>query len=144
MNRRAFIKQSCTTCAALTVLASCSLTRHITGTLNEDGITVDIENFKEIKSGKLSWRSFIVVSNESLQFPICVYRLSEQDYSAVWMQCTHQGAELQVAGNYLQCPAHGSEFNNAGKVTNGPASNDLRAFPVILQNNQLFIDLRKQ
>ena len=48
-----------------------------------------------------------------------------------------------AAGDYLQCPAHGSEYDNRGKVTNGPADKDLRTFPVTIDNNQLFIDLRK-
>jgi len=85
----------------------------------------------------------LVVGNDVLLFPICVDRFSDNDYSAIWMQCAHQGAELNVAGDYLQCPAHGSEYDNRGKVTNGPADRDLRTFPVAIDNNQLFIDLRK-
>jgi Rieske Fe-S protein len=50
---------------------------------------------------------------------------------------------LQSSGDYLHCPAHGSEFNNRGKVVNGPADKDLRIFPVTINNNQLFIDMRK-
>jgi Rieske Fe-S protein len=60
------------------------------------------------------------------------------------MQCTHQGTELQASGDVLQCPAHGSEFNNKGQVTNGPADNGLRTFPITVTNTELLIDLRKQ
>jgi len=60
------------------------------------------------------------------------------------MKCTHQGAELQASGDVLQCPAHGSEFNNKGLVKTGPADTNLRTFPVVVNNNELFIDLRKQ
>ena len=91
-----------------------------------------------------AYRSFIIIQNDALQYPICVYRFTDQEYSALWMQCTHQGAELQASGDFLQCPAHGSEFNNKGRVTNGPADNSLRTFPVTITNNELFIDLRKQ
>jgi len=59
------------------------------------------------------------------------------------MQCSHQGAELQASGDFLQCPAHGSEFDKKGVVTNGPANNNLRTFPVRANANELFIDLRK-
>ena len=82
--------------------------------------------------------------NESLQYPLCVYRLDDDSYSAVLMQCTHQGAELQVAGDQLTCPAQGSEFDNTGMVTQGPAAMNLRSFPVSIENEQLFIDLRKR
>ena len=81
--------------------------------------------------------------NDALKYPICIYRLDEKQYSALWMKCAHQGAELQASGDFLQCPAHGSEFNNKGMVTNGPASTNLKSFPVTVYNNEIFIDLRK-
>lgn len=148
MKRREFIKNSCAAClagAALSSLvSSCSSGQYISGQLNKDGILVNADDFKISKGGRVSYRPYIIVRNESLKYPICVYRFSDADYSALWMQCSHQGAEVQAAGSYLQCPAHGSEFNNRGQVTNGPADRDLRTFPVIIANNQLFIDLRKK
>jgi Rieske Fe-S protein len=135
---------SCSACLAVTALgslaSSCNPTHYISGKLERDGLFVDTNDFKT----KDSYRSYIIVRNEELKFPICVYRFSESDYSALWMQCAHQGAEVQVAGTYLQCPAHGSEYDNRGRVTNGPATSNLRTFPVTLNNNQLFIDLRKK
>lgn len=147
MNRRNFIVKGCTACLALTamssLLPSCKSTRYIAGNMNQDGLLVNPEEFVLHTKGKKTYRSFIIVQNEALQFPICLYRFNERDYAALWMQCAHQGAELQVAGNTLQCPAHGSEFDNNGKVINGPAAKDLRRFPVTINDNQLFIDLRK-
>ena len=147
MERREFIINSCTACLSLSAVAglisSCKSTQYVSGKLNTDGVVVDAEDFKIKQKGKNSYRSYIVVRNEELKFPICVYRFSDTDYSALWMQCAHQGAEVQVAGNYLQCPAHGSEYDNRGRVTNGPAIRDLRTFPITVANNQLFIDLRK-
>jgi Rieske Fe-S protein len=147
MNRREFIVNSCTACLGATAVSgllwSCSATRYTTGTLGKDGITVNIDEFKTNKKGREGYRSFIIVRNESLKYPIYVYRFGNAGYSAVWMRCTHQGAELQASGDQLQCSAHGSEFNNRGKVTNGPADKDLRSFPVTVNNNELFIDLRK-
>lgn len=123
------------------ILSSCKATQFATGKLTKDGILVDVNEFALKKKDK--YRSYIVVRNEALLFPICLYRFSEADYAALWMQCAHQGTELNVAGDYLQCPAHGSEYSNRGKVTNGPADRDLRTFPVTVNNNQIFIDLRK-
>ena len=105
---------------------------------------LEADDFKIQQNGKSSYRSYIIVRNEELKFPICVYRFNDAEYSALWMECAHQGAEVQVAGSYLQCPAHGSEYDNRGHVTNGPATRDLRTFPVAVSNNQLFIDLRKK
>ena len=147
MERREFIINSCSACLSVSAIAglisSCKSTQYVSGKLNTDGVVVDPEDFKIKQKGKISYRSYIVVRNEELKFPICIYRFSDNDYSALWMQCAHQGAEVQVSGNYLQCPAHGSEYDNRGHVTNGPAVRDLRTFPVTIGNNQLFIDLRK-
>ena len=146
MDRRKFLKNSCTACLSATALAavmsSCTSSRYISGTLGKDGLTVDTNEFVTKQNGKTTYRSFIIVRNESLQYPICVYRFNDKEYSALWMRCTHQGTELQASGDYLQCTAHGSEFNNKGTVKNGPADRNLRNFPVTISNNQLFIDLR--
>lgn len=147
MNRRKFIKSSCASCVSATLLSSlvltaCTPTQYISGRLNGDGLLVEKDRFKIGDKG--SYTSFIVVRNESLLFPICIYRFSENDYSAIWLKCAHQGAEVNVAGDTLQCPAHGSEYNNRGVVINGPAVSNLRTFPVEIRQNDLFIDLRKQ
>lgn len=148
MKRRDFIISSCSACLSASALAgllsSCKSTQYVPGKLDPNGILVNTDDFKITKNGKTSYRSYIVVRNEELKFPICVYRFSDTNYSALWMQCAHQGAEVQVSGSYLQCPAHGSEYDNKGRVTNGPATRNLKTFPVTVANNQLFIDLRKK
>jgi len=148
MNRRNFIKNSCTACLSIAalpvVLNSCASLTNTTGKLVKDGLTLSTDDFKLNDKGSSAYRSFIIVRNEGLKYPVCVYRFSDKEYSALWMKCTHQGAELQASGDYLQCPAHGSEFNNKGEVTGGPAGNNLRTFPVTVNNNEIFIDLRKQ
>jgi Rieske Fe-S protein len=126
------------------LLLSCKSVKFITGKLNSDGLIIDADDFKVNKAGNNSFRSYVIVRNDDLKYPICVYRFGDKDYSALWMQCTHQGTELQAAGDYLHCPAHGSEFSNKGQVINGPADRNLKSFPVTITNNELFIDLRKQ
>lgn len=146
MERRKFIINSCTACLSASgmagIMSSCTSTRYISGTLGKDGLTVDTNEFITKQNNKTTYRSYIIVRNEALQYPICVYRFSDKEYSALWMRCTHQGTELQASGDYLQCTAHGSEFNNKGTVKTGPADRNLRNFPVTVSNNQLFIDLR--
>ena len=146
MDRRKFIKNSCAACLSATALAgmlsSCQATRYISGALGKDGLSIDANEFISKQKGKLVYRSFIIVRNEALQYPLCVYRFSENEYAALWMRCTHQGTELQASGDRLQCPAHGSEFDNKGTVKTGPAEKSLRTFPVTFTNNQLFIDLK--
>jgi nitrite reductase/ring-hydroxylating ferredoxin subunit len=148
MKRRNFIKNSCAACLTITALpatlAGCAALVDTTGSLVKDGLILSAEEFKITAKGSTAYRSFLIVRNDALQYPICVYRFNDKLYSALWMKCAHQGAELQASGDYLQCPAHGSEFNNKGQVTNGPASANLRTFPITINNNEIFIDLRKQ
>lgn len=146
MNRKDFIINSCAACLSATalsgLLSSCKSTQYISGRLNKDGVLLDTDEFKITRKGKTTYRSFIIVRNEALQYPICLYRFSDNEYSALWMRCTHQGTELQASGDRVQCTAHGSEFDNKGRVKTGPADKSLRTFPVSIFNNELFIDLR--
>ena len=146
MNRRDFIKSSCIACSSISftavLLQSCTAVRHASGELVENGLLVGLDNFVLPPNG---FRTYLIVRHDELQYPICIYRLNANEFSALYMQCTHQGTELQVSGDLLTCPAHGSEFDKFGKVVQAPAASDLRSFPVtIVDNKKLFIDLRKQ
>ncbi|RYE00659.1 MAG: hypothetical protein EOP50_03375 [Sphingobacteriales bacterium] len=147
MNRRKFLKQGCTACLSLTAasvfLSACTNTRYLSGELVRDGITVHKTDFLNGKTNG-AYTSFIIIRNNALQFPICLFRVSDTEYNALWMKCSHQGAELQASGDVLQCPAHGSEFSNKGIAISGPANGNLRSFPVRVIGDEIFIDLRKQ
>ena len=126
------------------MVSSCVSTKYVSGKVAKDGITIDKDDFKIKQKGGTAYSSFVIVRNEILKYPICIYRINDDEYTALWMRCTHQGTELQASGDVLQCSAHGSEFNSKGQVRNGPANTALRTFPVTVTNNEIFIDLRKQ
>lgn len=146
MNRRKFIATGCISCMSggllLTLLEGCGTTKIITAAISGSDMIVPLTDFETKKSIEKGFKKYLVVQNEILQYPICVYRFDENTYKALLMKCTHQGTELQVFGDRLQCPAHGSEFNNQGKVENGPANASLRTFPVTISSNQLNISLK--
>jgi Rieske Fe-S protein len=121
-------------------LSGCATTHYVSGAIETNGITVLKSDF--INPKKQTNRQFIIVLNDKLAFPIYLYRFSDTEYSAIWMQCSHQGNELQALGDQLHCPAHGSEFDNRGKVSQGPASHPLRSFAVKADGDNIFIDLR--
>ena len=124
MDRRIFAK-TCISCFGgvfiSPILNSCQSTYYTVGTLEGDGIAVMKSEFTFLKKEQLLTRDYIIVRNEKLEFPIYVYRFSDNEYSALLMKCTHQGNELSAAGDHLHCSAHGSEFNNKGIVAQGPA-----------------------
>lgn len=145
MNRKDFLKQCGLGCLGVagmaTALTGCS-TKLFAGKIEGDELIVPLKDFETHAGKETHYKKYIVVYNEQLQHPICVYRFSGADYSALWMQCTHQGAELQVFGDKLQCPAHGSEFSSTGEVQNGPADKKLRSFPITMATDHIRISLK--
>jgi Rieske Fe-S protein len=141
MERKEFIKTCGFACLGFslvgTMLEGCSTGKMITGMMDTSGMHVPLSAFGDGKN----FRKYVIIQNEKLKYPVCVYRFGANDYKALLMQCTHQGAELQVFGDRLECPAHGSQFTNTGVVKNGPADTNLRSFPVTIQQDQLHITL---
>lgn len=146
MNRKDFIKNCGFACMGgagiAALLQGCTSTRIISSKISGDDLVIPVSDFEIRKGEEKYYRKYIVVQNDILQYPVCVFRNTEHEYTALWMQCTHQGTELQVFGDKLQCPAHGSEFSSQGVVQNGPADRKLRTFPVRMENNQLKISLK--
>ena len=146
MNRKDFLKTCGFGCLAtitgISLLQSCSTSQILSKEIKGSDILVPVSNFETVSNGKTEYKKYVIIQNEILQFPICVYRFNETEYKALLMKCTHQGAELQVYGDKLQCAAHGSEFSNIGTVESGPANTDLRNFPITIENNILKISLK--
>lgn len=143
MERKEFIRTCGFACLSGAVivgaLEGCAGTKTIAGTISNSNLVVPVAAFQ---GNKGSFNKYIVVQHAQLKYPVCVYRFTETQYTALLMRCTHQGAELQVFGDRLECPAHGSAFSDTGQVKNGPADINLRSFPVIVQNDQLLISLK--
>jgi len=143
MERIEFIKTCGFACLGVSIFApllqGCVSAKSISATIDGENLVVPASNF--VKDGKTL--NYLVVNNSQLQYPIYIFRFSENDYTALYMQCTHQGNELTAYGEKLVCSAHGSEFDNNGKVTNGPASNPLRTFLVKSDNQKILISLKK-
>jgi len=148
MKRKEFIVK-CGLCLAgmPALLSGCAGTKYLTALIDVDALVVPTESFLKSKPGQegdsasAGYLKYIVVQNDQLEYPICVYRFSENEYKALLMKCTHQGTELQVFGDRLQCPAHGSEFTNTGAVQNGPADTALRTFNVSVLPESIRIKL---
>lgn len=146
MDRKKFIITCGFACAGsigvTSLLQGCSVSKILNGKIAGDDLVIPVTDFENTKHSEGSFRKYIIVQHEMLQYPVCVYRFSANEYTALWMRCTHQGTELQVFGDRLQCPAHGSEFTNKGGIQSGPADTPLRRFPVIIENGQIKISLK--
>src|SRR5438552_1376667 len=94
MERRDFIKNCTVLCAGgiglSLLMESCGGVHYAASTAEAERIRISKTEFTDPKKGE---RKFVVVRNEKLQFPVCIYKKGSE-YSAIYMQCTHQGCEL--------------------------------------------------
>ncbi len=141
MERRDFIKQCSVICAGgmgvALLMESCGTIHYAINSAEANKIKVQKSEFIDTKKNE---RKFVVIKNEKLQFPIGLY-LNKGIYTALYMQCTHQGCELHANKTLLVCPCHGSEFSTEGKVQSAPAYKDLKQFKVITDNENIYIEL---
>jgi Rieske Fe-S protein len=146
MDRKEFIKTCGFACLGLGTiglsLESCAGSKMITAQISGENMILPLTEFDVIKNEIKSFRKYVVIENDQLQYPICVYRISETEYSALYMRCTHQGTELSAYGDKLVCSAHGSEFDNKGRAQGPPADKALKSFPVSIDNQNLKISLK--
>ncbi len=112
-----------------------SAVHYVTATPMGDVLRVQHTDFIDGET----FRDSIIVRFDQSAFPIVLFRKSENEYTALLLQCSHQGTELNVNGDLLTCNAHGSEFTNTGAVLTGPASEPLISFPVTTDRHNIYI-----
>ena len=143
MDRKSFIKTcnyACLGASSLAVLLqSCVAFKSVSASFAGDDLIVSRSDLLK----KDDHLKYVIVRNDNLKFPIYLFHSSDGKYTALHLQCTHLGYELNAFGDKLVCSAHGSEFNNKGEVTNGPASEPLRSFPVRVDGQNILISLKK-
>lgn len=145
MERKEFLKQCGKLCFGGVLiggfLESCVGNYYASTSVEKNQITLKKTEFIDTKDGKNKPRDYVLVRSESLSFPIAIYKLNENTYSALLMECSHKSCELNPHGSYLICPCHGSEFNNLGVVQNPPADTNLRTFKVTHDNDNIYIHI---
>jgi Rieske Fe-S protein len=140
MQRRNFIKSSCTTCLLAATgwmlpaiaLTGCSPAYQVFSTEEkEDRLEVPADAFAK---GPL-----VLVRPKGWFYSIALRKHEDNTYSALLLKCTHQDNQLTAASDGYSCSLHGSAYNKEGRVTKGPAERSLKTFPVTLNANQLII-----
>ncbi|HNP16973.1 MAG TPA: Rieske (2Fe-2S) protein [Fulvivirga sp.] len=142
MDRKTFLKLAGSSCLAIAgvpmLLSGCTSVHRVNTIARDNRLTVSKQEFID---GVEKPREVVLVRELSLAFPIALYRLSADDYMALWMECTHQGCEVNAQPHYLVCPCHGSEFDANGNVVQGPAETNLKTFKVNTDYENIFIYL---
>ncbi len=144
MDRKIFIKTCGFACMGSTLLAvmieSCANTNYVAqASYTNDKITIKLSEFINNTKGNTTQLKHILVRHDKFNFPICVFKINEENYSALLMKCTHNGCELLAQGDFLICPCHGSEFNIQGVVQNPPAELNLQVFKTSIDNENIYL-----
>lgn len=144
MERRAFVKSCCISAASTSamagILSSCSTLYYANATKSGNSYAIAKSEFFYLKKEEIKERSFVLIQNEKLGFPISVYKTPEGKVASL-LKCTHRGCELNVGGGIYACPCHGSEFNTSGNVLEGPAEENLRTFPITEDDENIYVQV---
>tara|TARA_B100000902_G_C26881658_1_gene702928 strand:- start:25 stop:348 length:324 start_codon:yes stop_codon:yes gene_type:complete len=74
----------------------------------------------------------------------CIYRLDD-GYFATDGMCTHEAVHLEdglVMDGEIECPMHQGIFDiKSGKAVSPPACDDLKTYPVKVENDQVYISI---
>src|SRR5690625_82873 len=145
MERKEFIKKTLSALVAIplgiTILNSCESIYYAEITKKDSTLILDKSEFLIDSSKKKKERSYVLISTDESDFPICVYKIKEDQYVASLLKCTHQGCELEIGGGIYNCPCHGSEFNTRGEVLEGPATRQLTTYKIITDDKKIYLQL---
>jgi Rieske Fe-S protein len=145
MKRKKFLHVMGGACLSITGLpvlfSGCTSIHKVSALTTNNKLIISRNEFIEVKKGAKSSRELILVRAATLTFPIVVYTVTENEFTALWMECTHKSCEVNAYPGYLVCPCHGSEFDANGNVTQGPAESNLKTFNVTSDHENIYIHL---
>ena len=135
LTRRKFVKHTAmasagTVCLGL-VVTSCAPYAYGTHIVEKDRIRIPKAEF-----GK---KRFLIIKPAGLRTSVLLSKLSENNFSALLMECTHKQCTVNPTGEKLICPCHGSEFDLEGNVVKSPAEKPLTSFKVTQDESNLFV-----
>jgi nitrite reductase/ring-hydroxylating ferredoxin subunit len=139
MDRRSFVKQSCTMCLAVGAglvagsLSSCATLPVYKTTMANNKVSVPVSLFAQ--------SDFQVIQPKDLYYNIGLRKEKDSTYTALLLRCTHADNQLMPAGNGFTCSLHGSTFNKEGQVTQGPAEQSLKKYQTEIISDQIIIHL---
>jgi nitrite reductase/ring-hydroxylating ferredoxin subunit len=139
MERRIFLKNTCTICLAigagltLSDLSSCASLPIYKTAIDENKISIPVSLFAQ--------NNLQIIQPKDYAFDIALRKEKDGSYVALLMRCTHASNPLNSTGTGFYCTLHGSTFNAEGAVTKGPAAVALKKFPTEINSGNIIIHL---
>ena len=126
MERREFIKTSCSLCLAvgggmaMSALSSCATFPVYSAIVADGTLSVPLSVFSENK--------IQIIRPIGREYDIALRKEENGTFRALMLRCTHASNPLTYSGDGYTCRLHGSSFDAEGKVTHGPAEIPLTTF----------------
>ncbi|HXX63624.1 MAG TPA: Rieske 2Fe-2S domain-containing protein [Bacteroidota bacterium] len=139
MDRRAFIKSSCSACLLAAAgslpeaLLSCA-----PGAPYEADAPMGLLRIPESIFQETTVR---IIRARTFDSDIALEKLGESSYRALILRCTHADNELTFTGSAFNCSLHGSTFDLQGTPTRGPARLPLRQLPLEVSAGMVTVHL---
>ena len=107
-------------------------------------MTLELENWFLVSEENSNIEVDDIIRFDNNDKTYCIYRL-EDGYYATDGICTHVSVHLEeglVMDNEIECPMHQGIFNiKTGKAISPPACEDLKTYPVKVEDGKIFIQL---
>ncbi|HET8573772.1 MAG TPA: Rieske (2Fe-2S) protein [Edaphocola sp.] len=143
MDRRSFLKGSCKACLLMSagMMLGASFLEGCAG-LGGSVLKASAVGGKiRLPVSDFAMQKTRLVRVSDYEYDIAVREISEGNFLALLMKCTHAGQPLTKTGSGFYCTLHGSRFSPTGIVENGPASQPLAHLPVVMESGQLVLTL---
>ncbi len=139
MDRRLFVKQSCTMCVAIGAgLVIGSISSCATLPVYKTAIA---DNKLSIPETLFANSDFQIIQPKDFFYNIGLRKEQGGSYTALLLKCTHHDNQLIAMGNGFKCNLHGSVFDNEGQVTVGPARAALHKYHTEVLAGQIIIHI---
>lgn len=140
MDRRNFLKNSCTLCVAATGLVALSTFLESCSSINVFNATSE-NNSIRIPFSELNEKTSLIVKQKNSETDIALIKTKTGDWKALLMLCTHASNPVVFFGNGFRCNFHFSEFNLDGIPQSGPAQKPLKLLRTETKSDNVIIHL---
>lgn len=141
MNRKDFLKLSCSFCVAVgaglsmsELLTSCAQLPVYKTEITDNQISVPLSLFAD--------KDLQIIRPKDFDYDIGLRKEQDGSYTALLLRCTHADNQLMPTGTGYLCNLHGSEFDKEGHVTKGPAERSLKQYRTEIASGNIIIHLR--
>ncbi|MGC4056601.1 MAG: Rieske (2Fe-2S) protein [Chitinophagaceae bacterium] len=140
MERRAFIKASCSICLlGFAGLSLHSLPALAAGKNKVFKTTVNDKNELEIPAAIFAESTLQIIRVKGWEYDVALHRKEDGTYAAFLMKCTHMDNQVAVTGDGFVCNMHGSRYDKEGNVLNGPAELPLTQYKTRIEQDTIII-----